>query len=637
MKIGLCTVPPVEKEKSPLDIPLGLLSLAGMLEKEKLKVEIEIIDFFKLCKDKILKKDKYFCREAINFLLEKNFDIIGFSTMCLSYPLTLQIVDGCKNRDIIIILGGPEASLSDIETLKYFNSNNIYIVRGEGERTFLDLIKVFYSGNLHSLSEIKGITYKMNNKIIKNSPQELIKDLDELPFPSFHLYPYISEVEEVIIEIGRSCPYSCKYCSTSLHWGRKSRFKSPERVFSEIEYLKSNYGKSIFFFLHDCPTANKEYFIKLTSKIKELNIKFRCYARADHLTKEEINILKENGLNGIFYGIESGSSRMQSFIGKNLDLGKSYQILKSTSDAGIRFITSFIIGFPPEEEEDMELTFVLALKSALLGGVSRIYPLLPLAGTQFFNKYKKFLKFNRYIGDTIHLEMLNLQFIKKHRELFPAYYYFSNTKIPYSTIIYAHILMSALVHFFPLFLYLWKFYEKRKINDLLKMWIKYCKDNNITLTKVNIYQFNILPYFKEIFLFLKWFKTNQKLSFFSSQILKYELAKVKLILEKDKKCYKFVEVNMDLNYFFKNFHPDIEVHVKEFFKKKKNYIMLHMQENSIRPFLLNRFTYIFLKEYFNSKNLESTFKKLNIFNDSTKTQIINTLKAFFENERNISN
>ncbi|MEM2174537.1 MAG: radical SAM protein [Candidatus Micrarchaeia archaeon] len=558
MKIGLCTVPPVEKEKSPLDIPLGLLSLAGMLEKEKLKVEIEIIDFFKLCKDKILKKDKYFCREAINFLLEKNFDIIGFSTMCLSYPLTLQIVDGCKNRDIIIILGGPEASLSDIETLKYFNSNNIYIVRGEGERTFLDLIKVFYSGNLHSLSEIKGITYKMNNKIIKNSPQELIKDLDELPFPSFHLYPYISEVEEVIIEIGRSCPYSCKYCSTSLHWGRKSRFKSPERVFSEIEYLKSNYGKSIFFFLHDCPTANKEYFIKLTSKIKELNIKFRCYARADPLNKEEINILKENGLNGIFYGIESGSSRMQSFIGKNLDVKNIIEVIKLTLNKKIMPTSSFIVGFPEEKYRDLEETFSLMLKIKLLGSETQCHMFTIFPETTFHKEYKSHLSYDGYISDmnsTI-LTKEDYSLIRKYKDIFSDFYFIPGF-IKRDLIIASSLFYEFVSQFFLESIISLKYKDKYDFLHIVELWRKFLFNNKYIISFEN---FNPNFHLNEIFMYILTFFSSLiysqkiKMSLLSREILKYQVAKNTLIFD-NKKNYWMGTFNYKI--------PDLKIFINE--------------------------------------------------------------------------
>lgn len=119
-------------------------------------------------------------------IIGKPSRVLGFTAMCGNYSIALRIAEECKrlDPDRIIILGGPHASFVAAETLTHFPAID-YIVAGEGELTLPELIAVLESG--HPLSEVEGICFREEGTIRTNPPRPILRNLDDTPFPAFHL------------------------------------------------------------------------------------------------------------------------------------------------------------------------------------------------------------------------------------------------------------------------------------------------------------------------------------------------------------------------------------------------------------------------------------------------------------------
>ena len=161
--------------------PLGLCYIASVL-RELGKYEVEIID----CP--VLNLNKEQLKEKIK---KSNPDIIGIA--CISPVLhntTIEVSNMIKeiNKKIIIVIGGPYATDNFSPILKENKKIDI-VMLGEAEFTMLDVVQVIENKN--SLSEIKGIAYREDNKIINTPLREMLKELDSLPFPAFDLLPNI--------------------------------------------------------------------------------------------------------------------------------------------------------------------------------------------------------------------------------------------------------------------------------------------------------------------------------------------------------------------------------------------------------------------------------------------------------------
>src|SRR5260370_40807230 len=73
------------------------------------------------------------------------------------------------------------------------------------------------------------------------------------------------------------------------------------------------------------------------------------------------------GCRGIFFGIESGSARMQKIIGKGLDLNDSAERVRSCDKFKINTAVSLMAGFPGETMNELRATAAFFVDSLRYG------------------------------------------------------------------------------------------------------------------------------------------------------------------------------------------------------------------------------------------------------------------------------
>jgi len=133
------------------------------------------------------------------------------------------------------------------------------------------------------------------------------------------------------------------------------------------------------------------------------------------------------GLSSLFFGIESGSKRMQQVIKKQLDFDRFEPILKRINQLNIGATTAFILGFPEEGLVDMDQTVWRALHYRNLG-TSRVFfsKLAALSGTQLYKEHLPSLH-NLAHPSSISPQAYCLPYIKQliqdYPELFSSYYH----------------------------------------------------------------------------------------------------------------------------------------------------------------------------------------------------------------------
>jgi radical SAM superfamily enzyme YgiQ (UPF0313 family) len=407
-------------------IPLGLLSLAAILEKKE--HEVFVVDLNLLINNGKIAYNADFYQNVAEYLKKYNAKVLGFSTVCDAYPYTIQIAQKYKKMDnnTLIILGGPEASAVDIETLRHFPFITL-IVRGEGELTFSEVIKKVEAGE--SYADVLGITYREEGtgRIRGNEDGERLEGgLDALPFP---VYP-VSEFENYNIflplDVGRGCPYDCNFCSTTQFWKRKYRLKSTGKIIKEIEFLKEKYSVRYFSIVNDLFTVNKKSVMEFCDAVIErgLDIEWACYGRTDTMDSILLEKMAKAGCIRIFYGIESGSARMQQHIGKNLDLTEVLTVINESTKSGIAVKTSFITGFPEETEEDLRQTIDLFLNVFMWGvTINEIGLLIPLPGTRVYQDNRaNLIPDLTYSSGVMEDNIFNRKLVMKHPGIFSNFY-----------------------------------------------------------------------------------------------------------------------------------------------------------------------------------------------------------------------
>lgn len=267
--------------------------------------------------------------------------------------------------ETIIIIGGPHVSSMAEETMVRFAEFDYGII-GEGEEALVRLLNV-----LDKKGDVKGLPslcYMQNGQYIKNEKLPINKDLDRFPLPAWDLLPdfpkaYPAAIYDfprlpvATIAASRGCPFHCKFCDTST-FGARMRAYSSEKVFEIIQHLQSTYGVKHILFVDDLFLASKVRTKKLCELIIKNNVKitWSCTARVDTVKPEILKLMKQAGCWEISFGLESGSNELLQKMDKAADIKKSEQAIKWTAEVGIRVKGLFMLGYPGETEETIEMT-----------------------------------------------------------------------------------------------------------------------------------------------------------------------------------------------------------------------------------------------------------------------------------------
>lgn len=307
---------------------------------------------------------KYDYRDIRRLIEEFKPDVIGMQTYCTNLSRCYKVAEIAKelDKDIKIVFGGAQSTLFPEEVIK--DKNVDFIVHGEGERTFIDLLDALIKKD--SFKNIKGLVWKNKGKIIKNEPQDLIKDINKLPFPARHLFPmekYHSSAnlrgkKTLNIMTSRGCPFRCTYCSGHRTFGKTHRFNSTEKVIEEINSLIDDYNGDSIQFYDETFTANRKRVIELCDALIENNkkrkkkIEWSCFTRVNLVDEKLLKKMKEAGCYLIFYGFESGVQRLLDLIKKDITLEQQKKAVELTHKVGIGVWGSFMLALPTETIEE---------------------------------------------------------------------------------------------------------------------------------------------------------------------------------------------------------------------------------------------------------------------------------------------
>jgi len=362
--------------------PITLATVGAILENKS--HDLEILDCAALGISR---------QDLLNRICEGDYELIVWSTATPSIESDLTLADEIKriNRGIKTAVFGTHVTALAEECLRETEGLD-FIVRNEPEESLSALAEDLEKGENDScIGSIEGISYKNGDgKVLHNSSRPFIHELDNLPFPAWHLLalekyrlPLIGE-NFLILSPVRGCPYSCTFCTAQTYYGKRLRRRSVPKMMDEIKYAMGQFNINQFFIWADTFTADRDYVFQFCLAVQQtgLKISWTCNSRVDTVDQALLDAMASAGCWMISYGIESGNQAVLDRSKKKTTLVQSRNAVQMAKRAGIKVVAHFVLGLPGESKKTLKETIDLAL--SLDVDLAQFYCATPFPGSSLY-------------------------------------------------------------------------------------------------------------------------------------------------------------------------------------------------------------------------------------------------------------
>ena len=343
-------------------IPMSLAYLKANIENSD-NFEVKILD----CS---LLGIKAFSCEFEEFIQSFNPTIVGITTWSPMFIEALNCAKSVKaiNPKTYTVMGGPHATGYWENVIK--NDEVDFVFRGESEVDFSLFLDRVYDGSQDYLG-IEGIVFKGKDSSVSEGTVTLIDNLDTIKLPDYDAiqlknyidlgYRYLTgEKNNAPIWVTRGCPYRCEYCASPMISGKGVRKHSSKYLIDWIKELKERYGIKHINIIDDNFTFDVRYAKKVCSDIADAKLNVTISTpngiRMERGSGELWQLMYKAGWRTMFVAPESGSPHTLSLMQKDLDLKVVPPIVRELQDAGLYVIGFFVLGYPGETPEDLDLT-----------------------------------------------------------------------------------------------------------------------------------------------------------------------------------------------------------------------------------------------------------------------------------------
>ena len=340
---------------------LGIVSLAGNVNSDVCEVKVsDLLSLGQRVEDYVL-----------GLLRKLSPDLVGLSCMSAQYRSAIRLAKLVKSYDenILVVIGGYHPTAMYDEISESSESQFIdFIVRGEGEVTFNELVTAMETGR--GYDKIAGLSYKVNGFFHHNLPRDLLP-LDTIQLPKrdarmitkgFHAFGLPVDA----IETSRGCTYNCKFCSMNQMYGRSFRKYEISRVIADIKDVHKH-GARVLAIIDDNITLDLDRLEMLcdeivAAKLNSIHYFLQASVKGIAHSKKLVQKMADAGVKFVVLGIESASKRNLDFLltEKTVTPEDTRKAVKYLRDNEIISYGGFIVGNPDDDEESLWHNFNVA-------------------------------------------------------------------------------------------------------------------------------------------------------------------------------------------------------------------------------------------------------------------------------------
>lgn len=291
--------------------------------------------------------------DIVSDITEQEPDIIGFACYIWNIEMTLHVVEMIKavRPNITIVLGGPEVSFTADEVLQSSLAVN-YVVQGEGEEAFADLVDALRKGEDGLAHVIPGIRGRTAEGRLAGSLESVeVKDLSVIPFP--YQEEDMDDLEHKIIyyESSRGCPFSCQYCLSGNV--NTVRFFPADRTQKELQWFM-DHGVALVKFVDRTFNCAPHHHLPMMAFLADANTStcFHLEMEPELMTDKEVSILRQapEGRFQIEVGVQSTHKKTLDSINRYNDWPYIQKVIKPIIESNRTHVhMDLIIGLPHED------------------------------------------------------------------------------------------------------------------------------------------------------------------------------------------------------------------------------------------------------------------------------------------------
>lgn len=275
-----------------------------------------------------------------------------------------------------------------LQKIKALNPNQLIVIGGTDvasryadwfARGLIDFF-IFGDAEPHILKLLKSDQNR--GRIVDDAASEI--NLAKMPYPDYSDFPLseywthslaeelskpvTSKLSAAYITASRGCVRSCSFCDIKHYW-QKFNFRSGKATANEMIHQLQTLGINYFYFTDSLINGNRSELVTMANSLKEFNksgpstIQWRAQyivrSMPSKLVQQEIQLLADAGCDLLIVGIESGSERLRGLMGKHFSNDDVLELARACNQYRVRLGLLFLIGYPDESVEDLNLSIKL--------------------------------------------------------------------------------------------------------------------------------------------------------------------------------------------------------------------------------------------------------------------------------------
>jgi len=322
-------------------------------------------------------------------------DVVGLGILTPSAPVCLEVLAAVRDRlpGCVTVAGNIHADVFASELL--VTGAVDIVVHGEGEATFAELLRVLDCAGIDGLQGVPGLSFRGSGGALHADPGgRPLPDLDALPLPAWHLFPYrrygmlpLADLARPSLAMGasRGCPYRCGYCSL-LHAGSTYRARDPIAVVDELQTLRERFGARQIGFVDPVFPLGKDVFLRFAEEMRRRGlhreVAWISETRVDRLDREVVRAMRGSGCGRVLLGIESGVDQLLDGVDKGVDTETVRAAVRLCREEGLQTVGLFMLGLPGETEAMTRRTIDFAKDIGL--DFAKFAITVPFPGSQLY-------------------------------------------------------------------------------------------------------------------------------------------------------------------------------------------------------------------------------------------------------------